>query len=379
MKLNVTRLSTGVMRWVTFPVILFLILCACMPLHSAGNADWMVANWGVRVVLPAGDSERVADFDPVKLINQLATLKTPKWVMVNVTQGAYGGYFTTPISELEDSVHESMAPSRDLLGEVVQLLKAEGFKVIVYFAAEGPAARNLDRFAANLPKSRQRLKEQVQGIRKSWKRFLIDKALTNEEATAQHILKPFAVAFGSKIDGWWFDHGKWGDAETYSAAVRNGNPDVAIAWNEKHKILRFRESEAFLTKTVWGLARSNRFEDYTAGHVTPTKKMPPWANANNIVIGQVEKAADESAGLIDGLIPHWFIPLQRMWRGGDPDFPADRVSDWTKRMIKAGGAITWAIALAPPEFSHSVLGRHQYEQLLALDAHLLKEAIVVPR
>lgn len=352
---------------------------AAKPIITIPNADWMRSQWGVRVVLPAGDNEHVSRFDPAALVQQLATLRTPRWVSINATQGGYGGYFTTPNTTLSQFVHKSMVPQRDLLQETVRLLKNQGFRVIIYFAAEGPAGLQSDKDDENVPKHLQLLRAKTQVVRKSWDGFLKRNDLTNEDAISKYILEPIAVRFGSDIDGWWFDHGRWGDAEKYITAVRKGNPAALIAWNKEHEIMKYSETGASQTKKVWGLKRSNKFEDFTAGHITTTTDMAPWDEANEMVLKQVEQAATRGLSNIDGLLPHWLIPLQRDWGKGEADFPMGKVIGWTERMLKSGGAITWSVLLEQPVFTRSELGRQQYQQLKALDKYLLKERLVSPR
>lgn len=370
------------MKHVIYPLVWIAFLAISLPSEAARNTDWMRSQWGVRVVLPAGNNKYVSQFDPAALVQQLAALKTPKWVMINATQGGYGGYFTTPITKLSQSVHESMTPQRDLLRETVKLLKNQGFRVIIYYASEGPAGLHADKDEGDgsVPKHIQKLRAKTQAVRKSWDGFLKKNGLTNEEAIAKHILEPIAVSFGSDIDGWWFDHGGWGNAEKFITAVRKGNPAALIAWNKEHAIMEYPAADKLqATKKVWGLKRSNKLEDFTAGHVTSTMSMAPWDEANEMVLRQVEKAGTQDLANIDGLLPHWLIPLQRQWGHGEAGFPTNKVLNWTERMLKSKGAITWSILLEQPVFTRSELGRQQYQQLKALDRYLLQKKLVSPR
>ncbi len=364
------------MKRLAYTFLWIALLIISVPSQATRSTEWMKSQWGIRVVLPAGNSEYVSRFDPVNLAQQLATLKTPRWVMINATQGGYGGYFTTPNLMLSESVHKSMAPQRDLLRETVMSLKSHGFRVIIYFASEGPRGVH---HGKNLPIGKQASRAEIQAIRQSWNRFLKRNRLTNEDTISKHILEPIGANFGSKIDGWWFDHGRWGDAEKYIAVVRKGNPEALIAWNKEHEIIKHSNEGELQTRNVWGLKKSNKFEDFTAGHVTPATKMEPWDEANELVLKQVERAATRGSFNIDGLLPHWFIPIQSNWRKGEADFPTDKVINWTERMLMSGGAITWAVALEQPEYKFSELGKQQYQQLKVLDRYLLKEGHVSPR
>lgn len=353
------------------------LMSAALQANATQNTDWMASNWGVRVVLPAGNNQLVEQFDPAILVRQLATLKTPKWVMINATQGGYGGFLTTPNSKLSEEVNKSMAPNRDLLGETVRLLKTEGFRVIIYFASEGPGGRvqnNADDDDA--PQGKKAI--EMTAIRLAWSDFLRKNNVTNEQAISQYMLEPIARKFGLHIDGWWFDHGKWGDARRYINTVRKFNQNTKVGWNEKHKIIKLNVTN----EEIWAPKQSNMYEDFTAGHVTPTRRMAPWSPANESVIDDIEQAAKQKTNKINSnVVNHLFIPLQRHWRKGEAGFPTLKAINWTQRILQSGSAITWAIALKQPEFLHSELSEKQIQQLKELDDFLLKEgaASIRPR
>jgi hypothetical protein len=352
------------------------------------DADWMRGNWGIRIVLPAGNTELVNNFDAKSLVRQLATLRTPKWVMVNATQGGYGGNLTTPNAELQKLVDPSLAPERDLLAETIGLLKEEGFRVIVYFASEGPRGRDLDTSGAApgdepVSSALGRTRKQMKSVGDRWQAQLRQRGGSNTDTVADVVLKPIAERFGTQIDGWWFDHGKWGDAQRYAAVVRNANPDAVIAWNEAHELLPAGPADGATgskgNRQVWGLKRSNEFEDYTAGHITATSRMAPWDDANALIVRQVEERAQGGKADIDGAVPHVMIPLQRDWGKGKADFPTEKVIEWTERLLKAGGALTWSPLLEQPLFKKGELGARQYEQLKALDERLAADGRVRAR
>jgi hypothetical protein len=346
------------------------LLALSVHARAADNADWMRGNWGVRVVVPAGNNKLVRNFDAAALVQQLGTLRTPQWVMVNATQGGYGGKLTTPNEALR-GLDASLVPERDLLGEIIALLHQRGFRVVTYFAAEGPRGLELDDAQGAMAAQQSRTRDQMQSVRSRWDREIDARKISNTEAVAMQILEPLAERFGPEIDGWWFDHGKWGDAKRYAAVVRQANPRAVIAWNEAHEMLRADASGDSQQAQVWGLARSNEFEDYTAGHVTPPARMAPWDDANEQLIMQVERQGKHGTAEIQGLVPHVLIPLQRGWLQGKADFPSEKVFDWTERLLEAGGAITWSVLLEDPESAGGKLGRRQFEQLVALDERLL--------
>ncbi|RMG39097.1 MAG: hypothetical protein D6732_04480 [Methanobacteriota archaeon] len=330
------------------------------------NGGWMKGSWGVRVVLPACNTSDVYKFSPTKLVGQLKKLRTAKWVMVNATWGGYGGCFSESISPLLRQIHPYMEPHRDLLDETINLLRANGFKVVVYFAAEGGVGLKLETM-----RNKRRRDIRLE-IRNRWNDFVSSSGLTNSQAVARFILDPLAKKLGHRVDGWWFDHGRHSDPNDLIPVVKKWNPKALVAWNEGHEGIKCGN------RVIWGLRRSTFLEDYTAGHITdPTgpRGIPPWHPCNELIIDQIEM---QTKGFQkNGLIPHVLIPMQRFWRRGK-GFPVNRLKTWTWRIIKAGGAVTWSVMLVNPEFKYSKIPEDQLNRLIELD-HYLELKGVRPR
>lgn len=307
------------------------------------RAEWMSGKWGVRFMTYGGETPGVANFDVAKIMAQIRQLDTIGWVMVNLTAGANGALYVSPHPVLEEHIHPNMAPSRDLFGELLDAIKAEGLRTLVYFASEGPAREKAVRFNQPHP-----LDKTVAGSREKWLAYAKSNGMTPIEATAKVIIEHYAKRYGKKIDAWWFDHARWGDPVLFAKAARTGNPDAACAFN-------LRKQGTVL--------RSTPEEDYTAGHPTPEKKQPFWWKGNETMIETIE-----AGPWIDGALGQIFIPLQEKWFGGKPDFPTDQAVDWTRRIVKAGGAITWAVAIEEPREEKSEFAATQFEQLKAIDA-----------
>lgn len=337
-----------------------------VPQVTAKRAGWLQGNWGIRIVIPGGDAKEVTDFNVNSIVQQVSRLKSPKWVMVNLTMPTWGGYYASPNPVLKTEVDSRMVPSRDLFSEVISALRAEGFRIIVYFAAQGPSTAFLsaDRIRS-LKNKRSNFFNKTRGIEKNWSKYLYRHQLTPAQGVAG-ILKSYSTRFGKNIDGWWFDLGRFGDPKLFAAAARSGNPDAAIAWNEQHNRSSFNSGSGYSRGSVWMLTRSNPEEDFTDGHVTATRKHTPWWQGNELVIRQIEKCST-----INGAIPHFFVPLQNTWRAGKDYFPLDQSISWTQRTLKANGAITWAVALSPPEFKKAALSTPQYDNLLKIDQAII--------
>jgi len=330
--------------------------------------SWMEGGWGIRVVIPAGRyPARVNRFESRKLIDQLTGIKSARWVMLNLTAPSFGGMFTAPDKILLKEVSSKMAPRIDLLSYYIDRLRAEGYRIVLYVASQGPSLGFLKR------KRIQRMKRSQAGyfkdlvdINKSWKSYLERRGVSNEKAFAE-VIERYSRKYGKKIDGWWFDHGVHGNPELYINAAKAGNPRALVAWIGRHEI--FKEYRG--APPIWLLTRGTPLADYTDGHVSPTKKNGngnvPWWPGNEWLIRQVENCAR-----VSGAIPHVFSPLQSTWRSGKEAFPKRKALDWTLRVVEAGGGITWAAALATPEYSKPEIDERVYRVLKAIDSGVLK-------
>lgn len=306
------------------------------------RAAWMEGNWGVRFVLPsAARLQELEEFDVDKVIDQLRELKSITWVTVNVTEGAIGALYTGPNSELSRHVHRWMVPKRDLLGEMLRALKAEGLRTMVYFASEGPRRTPKRR-------SNEDIDKQFPGLLDSWEQYRSSLGITNEEAISEKIIRYYSTRYGELIDGWWFDHAAFANPALYAAAARSGHSSAVVAFN--------RHSQG---KLVAGAPEA----DYTAGHPTPLIRRAPSWPGNEAMVEQIEQGPH-----VDGVLGHIFMPLQRQRRSGPATFETEIAVDWTLRVLSAGGAFTWA--LADPYSSQ--LAERNLEQLREIDRGVLR-------
>lgn len=349
------------------------LFCGDIDSQKTVRGSWLNGSWGVRFVLPGGNRSKLVErFNSIEIINQLTDLKTPRWVMLNLTEPAFGSMFTSPNPKLNSEVSTLMTPTNDLLGYYIDLLRKDNYKIILYFASQGPSLDYLSgkiKKQASLKSRRPKFYQQITEIDKKWKNYLTRNGISNHQGTAE-IIRYYSKKYGDKIDGWWFDHGKWGDSQSYIKAARSGNPVAAVAWNEKHKSgYAWPDSVSpYKKRKVWVLTSSAENSDFTDGHISLTKYNPPWWQGNELLVKQVE-----SCNYISGIRPHIFIPLQSTWRGGDEMFPIDTAISWTKRVINTGGAITWAAALQPPEFMKSSIGKKPYRILQSIDKMMLNK------
>tara|TARA_R110002073_G_scaffold43606_2_gene121573 strand:- start:7533 stop:8723 length:1191 start_codon:yes stop_codon:yes gene_type:complete len=298
------------------------------------RAAWMEGQWGFRFNMPGmKQPEALAEFDVPKMIDQIKVLDTATWVQINITQGANGSFYTAPHPELAKHISPDIVPQRDLFGEMLDALIEQGFKVMVYFATEGPTMGKHPEKA--LP-----------GVIETWKNYAKSREMTPEQAVAEIIVKEYSLRYGTKISGWWFDHASYGDIKALEKAALAGNPEAALTFNVggSPELLTCPES------------------DFTAGHPTPMKRHSPSWEGNEVAIKLIEKN-----NYINGSLGHFFPPMQETWNSGKPAFQTEQAIDWTVRIVQAGGAITWAVALADAKGKQAPLASVQFKQLKAIN------------
>ena len=304
------------------------------PALTDRRAAWMEGQWGFRFNMPGmKQAESLATFDVQKMMTQIKVLDSATWVQINLTQGANGSFYTSPHADLARHVSADIVPQRDLFGEMLEALNAQGFKVMVYFATEGPTmGKHPDKALA--------------GVIEKWKKYAKSRRMTPEQAVADIIVKEYSLRYGAKIAGWWFDHAKYGDIPALDKAARAGNPEAVLSFNVggSPELLTCPES------------------DFTAGHPTPMKQQSPSWEGNEVAITLMEKS-----NYINGSLGHFFPPMQEKWNAGKPAFETEKAVDWTMRIVQAKGSITWAVALADAKNKRAPLADFQFNQLKAID------------
>lgn len=295
---------------------------------------WMEGQWGFRFNMPSMKKPKsLASFDVDKMMVQIKALDSASWVQINITQGANGSFYTAPHATLAKHVSPKIVPKRDLFGEMLNALNKEGFKVMVYFATEGPTmGKHPDKA---LP-----------GVIDNWNTYVKSIGMTPEQAVAEVIVKEYSLRYGKKIAGWWFDHSGFGDVKLLKKAVRSGNSNAVIGFN-------VGGSPKLLT---------NAESDFTAGHPTPMRRQRASWVGNEVAIDIIEKN-----NYINGALGHFFPPMQERWNSGKPVFKTSQAIDWTMRIVNAGGAITWAVALDDAKKQKAPLASEQFKQLKAIN------------
>jgi hypothetical protein len=287
-------------------------------------AQWMSGKWGIGWRISAGDNKYSKRYKVDRVVEQVKTIPGMTYVLFNLSQGASGDSYTAPHSVLS-KVNPGSCSQRDLFGELATAFQAEGYKVLVYMATEGPAKLKHGTNNGRGP----------QGI-ENWKTWVKKKYGSSDEATlkkayAEVIVREFAQRYGTKIDGWWFDHASFGNIDLIHREITKANPKAIISFNRGKLGITENSNPAY--------------EDYTFGHPTPLRRVPANSKNNLPMVTSIEDT--ENGFLIKEGKPslgHLFMPMKNRWNSGvDVVWPEEQAVDWMQRVLKAGGAWTWNV------------------------------------
>ena len=318
--------------------------------NPSPNATPYSGTWGVRMSLPSAKwPDQVEKFNVSGFVEQLSQLDSASYVILNVTHPADPIHFTAPHPRLEKLLNTAkylktpFFPTRDLLGEVLDAIRATGKKTLVYFASEGY-------HTDQAPKELQDV----------WFKHIEAKGMTHYEAVRKLILKYYVDTYGPKIDGWWFDgSGSVNKTERllWRKTVLAGNPKAIIAFNR-----------------MAGPPFNSTAEcDYFGGHPTPRSRNKFWDPVNLPMVTAIEGGpwmnayGDSVKKAGNGALAHVFIGMQDRWTLGNCKFPSKQAIEWTSRVVSAGGMYTWSV----PRNGDKISGK-QFNLLLKINAAMKK-------
>ena len=299
---------------------------------AAPNADWMSSEFGVswRHIVDPNRPHLLTNFDVPKFVNQVKSIPRVKYVIINLSRGAYGDLYLSPHSVLSNiSPTSTPAGNRDLFMELAQAFKAEDIKVMGYIACQGPALLKHgvnSAHDATLVNGTLRSQAMI-----NWRNHVrgvygnITEA-TYKKAFGEIVFEEYAKRYGTLVDGWWFDNGSdFYDARQLFDIAKKYNPRSTMASNG-----------------------DKNFMGYRNGHPIPMIKASPSDNGNlDYLLRPIEATPDgyftESSGA--KTLGHMYMPIQRLWTGGDIVWSEAKALNWKHRCLNAGGAWTWNVNL----------------------------------
>ena len=307
-------------RFVSFFVVVFFALSG-----FAGNAQdraaWMKeARWGVmnhyladwiarheKMTMNTGVWNTLIDsFDVEGLANQIKSVGAGYYL---ITIGQNSGYYLSPNATYDSyvGIQPSKCSRRDLVADLYEALNKRGIKLMVYLPSGAPNGDRVAREALQWQNGPCRNRE----FQLKW----------------EQVIREWSLRWGKKVAGWWFDGCYWPNSmyrftespnfASFAAATRAGNPASAVAFNPG---------------VVPRLISLTPYEDYIAGEISDMDRL------------EIRRAVD---GRIDGKQVHVLSYLGQKWGTGFPRFSEEQVVEWSRRIGKTGGVITWDVPIQP--------------------------------
>lgn len=243
------------------------------------------------------------------------------------TIGQNSGFYDSPNAEYDAivGISPSHCSKRDLIADLSVALHRRGIKLIAYLPSGAPGGDRVAREKLHFESGPHANRE----FQIAWEK----------------IVREWSTRWGDKVDGWWFDGCYWPNAmyrskeppnfESFAAAARAGNPNAIVAFNPG---------------VVYRTISITPFEDCTAGEIDLVERWLP------------RRVFD---GKADGAQVHVLTYLGQKWGTGDtPRMTSDDAIAFSRKVIDAGGAITWDV----PIQSDGKIAPAFLDQLRSIDA-----------
>lgn len=264
---------------------------------------------------------RTAQYDAKGLAKQLHEAGA-KWLFF--TLGQASGHFAAPNSTYDRiaGVHPSRCSKRDLVEALYEALAPYGIKLCLYMPSEAP---NCPHFGWRWGKNKET--GEPTGDR-----------LADFQLKWEAVIEEWSLRWGRKIAAWWVDSCYFADQmyrfedrpnfHSFAAALRAGNPDALLAFNNGKLPPESMTEE----------------DDYTAGELITAL---PVAFDRFPLCVHTRDGAVPLAKLPSGLQYHLLCSLGRDWghlvKAREPRFPDALVRGYNEYITGMGGAMTWEV------------------------------------
>ncbi|MCL5997091.1 MAG: hypothetical protein M1546_13695 [Chloroflexi bacterium] len=282
-------------------------------------------------------NRRIDAFDVDTLASQLESIGAPYYF---ITLGQNSGYYCAPNATYDSIVGRSPSrcSQRDLIVDLYEALHPRGIQLLLYTTNCAPAN---DALAV------QKLQwawgyDGPAGIYYGPKRT--GARLAEFQVQWEAVLRDWSLRWGNKVAGWWVDGCYFNDAmydfpeppnfQSFTAAIRAGNPEALVALNPGVHILKC----------------ATEYEDYTAGEVDVSFPATDGRRSVQRWIG-----TDQF---------HLLSFLGQWWGQGEPRFPDEFVIGYTRYVNNHEGVMTWDIPIShsghlPQAFLHQLSALHR--------------------
>lgn len=300
-------------------------------------AHWMSGGLGVAWKFRPHDPAEVVGWVMDDTVAGVNSIPNVRWININLTDGAGGAQFLATHSVLSQldtdlGVNVFIPNQRDLFIEAVTRFRAEGYKIMVYYATQGPAL---------LKHGIESFPDAVEDANGNFSSTSYDAWLAHvasvygdssreslEKAHAEIVFAEYAERYGDLIDAWWFDQTFHSNNQLHYDIAKQFNPNVAVGMSSSINVLN----------------------DFTKGHVLGVDATDVENLEHSIHPAELsEEGYDYTPEGHPNLRQYW-SPLGDTYNGGDIVWTVDQGADWGQRMRDAGGAWTWSLDLIDREF-----------------------------
>ena len=225
-----------------------------------------------------------------------------------ISIGQNSGYYLSPNAVYDRlvGISPSKCSRRDLVADLSDALGKRGIKLMVYLPSGAPAQDKIADAALEWRNGPYPNKE----FQRKW----------------EQVIRAWSERWGRKVSGWWFDgcyfpNSMYRSPEppnfaSLAAAARAGNRDAIVAFNPG---------------VVYRMLSVTPYEDFTAGEI------------DQPALVTIRRTAD---GKVDGTRIHMLSYLGETWGMGTPRFTTEEVIAHTRKVVDAGGAVTWDVPVA---------------------------------
>jgi hypothetical protein len=289
---------------------------------------------------PAEWNRRVDSFDVPRFARRVRETGA-SWIIFTLGQNT--GHYCSPNAAYDEITgltgNASRLSRRDLVAEIATAL-APGIKLIAYLPSHAPANHpeairalrctppwDASKWGLNCQDRQDRQK-------KCWPDSeTADERLTEMQRNWEAVTAHWGERWGEAVAGWWID-GCYFAARMYpknehagdgadgfapfARALRAGNPGRILAFN---------------SGTASPFERLAADQDYTAGEFS-----------NRLPVDDKWTRLDATT---DGMQTHLLGFLGNYWGAGEPRFPQNLVTGYTRYLTQRGVALTWDIPVAP--------------------------------
>lgn len=308
--------------------ILFLNVNTASAEQYSANTDYMAGKYGIFLhylsTMVAGSgvqidkwNEIVNSFDVESFAKQ-AQNAGASWVCITLTQG--DGMYCIPMPELEKMIGGTKCSTdRDLVLDLYNALNPRGIKLMVYWIPGTPTTSNIP--MAKALGAERLAKGDLAGGQNSGD-FMLNWTVVKNMSS---IMRTVSERYGDKVSGWWID-GCYDTigfnervAETEAKALRSGNPNAIIAFNNGTS-----NQDARFTS-----------EDYTAGETGH----PNTVKEDNLLNRKAEGRWSEQ-----GYQQHYLTFLGTNWGTAGTVYDTGKLTEHCyNNILSKGAAITFDV------------------------------------